>query len=85
MAVNPQHRLRKLLFSVQYRSRAVLLEPASATLTRNPSKLAPLRLREPMYFSGRDVRYQTPKELQEFMVPCDRYAGRANRATGVRY
>jgi len=46
--------LRKLLFS--------------ATLTRNPSKLAPLRLRQPLYFTGRDHRYQTPKELKEFMV-----------------
>jgi len=48
--------LRKLLFS--------------ATLTRNPSKLAPLRLRQPLYFTGRDHRYQTPKELKEFMVLC---------------
>ena len=46
--------VRKLLFS--------------ATLTRNPSKLAPLRLREPLYFTSRDRRYQTPKELKEFMV-----------------
>jgi superfamily II DNA/RNA helicase len=49
------HSLRKLLFS--------------ATLTRNPSKLAPLRLVDPVYFAAKDARYQTPKELKEFMVP----------------
>jgi len=48
--------LRKLLFS--------------ATLTRDPARLAPLRLRDPLFFSARDARYQTPRELREFMVPC---------------
>ena len=41
----------------------------SATLTRNPSKLAPLRLRQPLYLAARAARYQTPKNLSEFMVP----------------
>jgi ATP-dependent RNA helicase DDX51/DBP6 len=48
-------RVRKLLFS--------------ATLTRNPSKLAALHLQQPLYVSfSATQRYQTPKNLKEFMV-----------------
>ena len=58
----------------------------SATLTRNPSKLAPLRLRQPLYLAARAARYQTPKNLSEFMVPPPpRPPGRAlPRARGGR-
>ena len=36
-------------------------------MSRNPK--AQNRLQHPLFFSGKDSRYQTPKELKEFMVP----------------
>ena len=43
----------------------------SATLTRNPSKLAPLQLRKPTYFCVAGARYATPATLSEWMVRAD--------------
>lgn len=44
----------------------------SATLTRDPSKLARLALHCPRYIatSAQDHRYHVPRSLQEFKVLC---------------
>ncbi|KAI9144038.1 P-loop containing nucleoside triphosphate hydrolase protein [Paraphysoderma sedebokerense] len=55
------NRVQKLLFS--------------ATLTRNPEKIASLRLHNPIYITVTssqidDSKYVLPKTLQEFVLPC---------------
>ena len=44
----------------------------SATLTRNPEKLAYLHLVNPVFFSVKaESRYVTPETLQEYMIVCE--------------
>ncbi|GAX75525.1 hypothetical protein CEUSTIGMA_g2968.t1 [Chlamydomonas eustigma] len=64
--------LNQIMCDLPYSTSRVVKLVVSATLTRDPSKLQRLDLRNPRYIaaSAADHRYHVPRSLQEFKVLC---------------